>query len=110
MWFFFSSGSRVAQRKLDDGTFPCPFCKSRQPCVRVNVEREQTVYGISVGAGHLLAELIQCSTCHRSFRAELFASKDDQKNMDVKLWECPKCKGQNPNSTYRCQHCQYSLV
>ena len=24
-------------------------------------------------------------------------------------WECPECKHQNPNSTYSCEECDYSM-
>ena len=27
-----------------------------------------------------------------------------------KLWECPKCKNDNPNYTYKCESCGYSLT
>jgi hypothetical protein len=103
-------GRHVREKKLEAGYFLCPKCRTQQPCRRISIGSQETVYSLPVGGFESLAEQVQCGTCGARFEGSAYERKGAAGVMEPSTWECPKCANCNPNNTYQCLKCRYSLV
>ena len=103
-------GRRVREKKLESGSFLCPRCRTQQPCRRVSIGTEGTVYSLPLGDFQAVAEQIECGTCGSRFEGSDYAHAEATGVLETQTWDCPKCANRNPNNTYQCLKCRFSLV
>lgn len=112
--FFISWGTKRISRVVNEGKFNCPTCRSIQPYRMISVQNAPHAWFVSLGTGEEVLRYLECKTCKRKFNASQYKVSEDKKNNDelaeVATWDCPKCKFDNPNTSYKCRKCGYSLV
>jgi hypothetical protein len=101
-------GQRIGERTVEETTFLCPRCGVRQPCKRVAVEQQTTLYSFRIG-GQQIGEYFECQVCCYSTRSE-GAAWSAAAGSPEDHWECPHCHNQNPNDRFGCVKCGQSLV
>src|SRR5919109_2493526 len=68
--FLFETGPDP--RRVDRGTFSCPYCAETRRYARVHVRRSMNVIGLRVPLG-TYGEYIECTTCLSTYRPEVLA-------------------------------------
>jgi hypothetical protein len=103
-------GHKIKDKKLSSGRFDCPDCKSEQPCTLRAVGRYFAIYSIALNETQRIQEYVICEGCGHRFDSASYRSSDGHAPAQPVTWDCPKCKHINPNHSYRCLQCRYSLV
>ena len=109
---FVRYGTKELKRKLDEGHFQCPNCHSRRPCRLYRIERVSTANWISLGDPKEIDRFVECGVCLGQFRSVFIESalSAPQSVASDEKWPCPRCNTANPNTTYKCLKCGFSLV
>jgi len=103
-------GNKVREKKLSSGSFDCPHCRSHQPCEHRALGKYFTFYSIPLGETERIEEFVICAGCGRKFDSASYQSARGGTMPVAVTWDCPKCHISNPNYSYKCVKCGYSLV
>jgi hypothetical protein len=103
-------GRRVRDKKVSEGQFTCPTCRSQQKCTRRRVAIYQTIYFIPVAETKLLKEYLVCQRCNSQHDADSYADLGPGRSLEPVTWTCPECSSANPNHSFKCRQCGLSLV
>src|SRR5262245_44958811 len=107
MFFLFGSRTKTCAVR---GYFECTTCRATQKCENHETWQYFHVFFMSIVRLQKVGEQIICLGCHGRFDSENFRPADSKDAEKPVLWDCPKCGNLNPNHTYRCERCRYSLV
>ena len=69
-----------------------------------------TLYSIPLNEEDVLQEYSVCKSCGTKLRAENYRAARPGGRTELVVWACPKCQNSNPNYSYRCLKCGYSVV
>jgi len=108
-WLFFALAALIVWFAVISVAFleyQCPRCKrplqrsgsGRLRCDQCGLETVRGVAGETVVGGTAKGVI-------RSASGETVALEDPEAT-----WQCPKCAGTNPNTTFRCRQCEYKLL
>ena len=100
------AGTKAKETVIGTGDFKCPVCFSQTSYVRKRFDQYFTLFFIPLFKLGTLGEHTECLSCHSIIQDKSQHVIEEPE----KMWECPNCKAQNPNTTYTCQNCHYSLV
>jgi len=103
-------GRRVRDKKLSEGQFTCPTCRSQQHCTRRRVAIYTTIYFIPVAETQRLREYLVCAKCNSQHDADSYAELETGRPLESVTWTCPECSRVNPNDSFKCRQCGLSLV
>ena len=104
-------GTRVVESKLWQGSFRCPTCCTSQPCTLIQLRKVATLYSfIPLGSGDEIVRYLECATCGAQQEATGYVVPAAGAVANVATWDCPKCANANPNHSYQCMKCRYSVV
>lgn len=112
--FFITWGTKQSARVVNKGKFNCPTCNSIQSYKVISVQNTPHVWFVSAGAGEEVMRFMECQTCKSKFNTSHYKISESSDSSDEitkeATWDCPKCKFDNPNNSYKCKKCGYSLV
>jgi hypothetical protein len=103
-------GTATKDKNLEEGYFDCPDCKSLQPCTLRAVSRYETLYFFATKEIERLKEYVVCGGCDGTFDSASYRTSRNDPAPKPVTWGCFKCKHVNPNHTYKCLKCGYSLI
>jgi len=109
--FFIIWGKKEKRNVIEEGYFQCPVCNTKQPYKLIQVMQVGHIWYVPLGSGIEVSRYIQCGTCTRQFEAGHYTPNGNPDGVaEATMWDCPKCGVLNPNTTYQCKRCRYSLV
>jgi hypothetical protein len=101
---------RPRRKKVGSGVFDCGYCKAQQSCDFYQVGVYLYVYSIPISEEERLGEFVVCDGCNQEFPSASYREPTGSSATQPVTWKCPRCEAVNPNHTYRCEACHYSLV
>jgi predicted RNA-binding Zn-ribbon protein involved in translation (DUF1610 family) len=96
-------GWRVREIDLNEGQFHCPTCRQVQACSRKRYAKYFTLLFIPLVETESLGQACRCHVCGMTFQMEAIEDPNA-------IWECTECRNGNPNTTYKCKKCGFSLI
>ncbi len=98
-------GSKGREKKVSEGTFFCPGCKSNVAYEQRKASRWFTLYFIPVFPMETVGEWVRCRTCQGEFNMNILELSREEIEQALAPWTCGGCSNANPSSEAACLGC-----
>ena len=103
---FIVFGSKSRAKKIGEGRFFCPKCRTEATYQHHRISRYFTLYFIPLFPISTLGEYVECTGCHAQFGPHVLQLTRAQIEERLSPWKCAFCNNTNAAGTDTCLACQ----
>ena len=98
-------GSTGREKKVSEGSFFCPGCKSNVAYEQRKASRWFTLYFIPLFPLETVGEWVTCKSCSGEFNTSLLQMSREEIEQALAPWSCGACSNTNPSGEAACLGC-----
>lgn len=98
-------GSKGREKKVSEGSFFCPGCRSNVTYELHEAARWFTLYFIPLFPLETVGEWLRCKSCGGTFNPSLLRLSREEIEQALAPWICPACSNTNPSGEAACLGC-----
>jgi zinc-ribbon family len=99
-------GSRTRTRRVGQGVFHCPRCRTHVTYSHDVSENWFTLYFIPLFPTRTLGECVRCGECRGAYKPSILLRSEEEIERSMRPWRCSDCACLNPQVETRCLNCQ----
>lgn len=98
-------GSTGREKKVSQGSFFCPSCRSNVGYEQRKASRWFTLYFLPVFPLETVGEWVRCSGCQGDFQPSVLQLSREEVEQALAPWACAACGNKNSSSEAACLGC-----